>query len=176
MCNNELYHHGIKGQRWGVRRYRNKDGSLTEEGKKHYQTDEKFKKKYDKYISRKEFWASDKGKRVKKGAIIAGSILTAYGAYKIGKIIRNKYRVSAIKRVADDVHKKNAEIYSKIRLGELDPDVGYSKQTKNLERLWDEYEKHGIQVRNIQEAIKNGANVKETYKKYGVNVRGWKVP
>lgn len=28
----ELYHHGVKGQRWGVRRYQNKDGSLTEEG------------------------------------------------------------------------------------------------------------------------------------------------
>ena len=30
----ELYHHGIKGQKWGVRRYQNKDGSLTKEGKK----------------------------------------------------------------------------------------------------------------------------------------------
>ena len=32
----ELYlaHHGIKGQKWGVRRYQNKDGSLTPEGKK----------------------------------------------------------------------------------------------------------------------------------------------
>lgn len=30
----ELYHHGIKGQRWGIRRYQNKDGSLTEAGKK----------------------------------------------------------------------------------------------------------------------------------------------
>ena len=30
----ELYHHGIKGQRWGVRRYQNEDGSLTAEGKK----------------------------------------------------------------------------------------------------------------------------------------------
>ena len=27
-----LYHHGIKGQKWGVRRYQNYDGSLTEEG------------------------------------------------------------------------------------------------------------------------------------------------
>lgn len=31
-----LYHHGIKGQKWGVRRYQNKDGSLTEEGVYHY--------------------------------------------------------------------------------------------------------------------------------------------
>jgi len=30
---NELYHHGIKGQKWGVRRYQNKDGTLTKEGK-----------------------------------------------------------------------------------------------------------------------------------------------
>lgn len=33
-----LYHHGVKGMRWGVRRYQNKDGTLTEEGKKRYGT------------------------------------------------------------------------------------------------------------------------------------------
>ena len=33
---NELYHHGIKGQKWGVRRYQNPDGSLTTAGKAHY--------------------------------------------------------------------------------------------------------------------------------------------
>ena len=31
---NELEHHGIRGMRWGVRRYENADGSLTEKGKK----------------------------------------------------------------------------------------------------------------------------------------------
>ena len=30
---NELYHHGIKGQKWGVRRFQNNDGSLTDVGK-----------------------------------------------------------------------------------------------------------------------------------------------
>lgn len=32
----ELQHHGIKGQKWGVRRYRNRDGSLTPAGRKRY--------------------------------------------------------------------------------------------------------------------------------------------
>lgn len=35
----ELYHHGIKGQRWGVRRYQNPDGSLTAAGQKRYDRD-----------------------------------------------------------------------------------------------------------------------------------------
>ena len=32
---NELYHHGILGQKWGVRRYQNPDGTYTEAGLKH---------------------------------------------------------------------------------------------------------------------------------------------
>ena len=32
----ELYHHGIKGQKWGIRRYQNPDGTLTEAGLKRY--------------------------------------------------------------------------------------------------------------------------------------------
>ena len=36
IVNGELYHHGIKGQKWGVRRYQNEDGTLTEEGIKRY--------------------------------------------------------------------------------------------------------------------------------------------
>ena len=35
----ELFHHGSKGQKWGVRRYQNADGSLTAEGQKRYERD-----------------------------------------------------------------------------------------------------------------------------------------
>lgn len=31
-----LYHHGIKGQKWGIRRWQNEDGSLTSAGREHY--------------------------------------------------------------------------------------------------------------------------------------------
>lgn len=46
-----LQHHGIKGQKWGVRRYRNRDGSLTPAGRKRYSdsapTHEHHKRVYD---------------------------------------------------------------------------------------------------------------------------------
>lgn len=35
----ELYHAGVKGMKWGVRRYQNKDGTLTPAGKKRYDRD-----------------------------------------------------------------------------------------------------------------------------------------
>lgn len=40
MDNKTLYHHGIKGMKWGVRRYQNRDGTLTTEGRKKKSTEE----------------------------------------------------------------------------------------------------------------------------------------
>ena len=47
--NDELRHHGIKGQKWGVRRFQNKDGSLTPSGKKRYRDDDIVIKKGSRY-------------------------------------------------------------------------------------------------------------------------------
>ena len=38
--NSNLQHHGIKGQKWGVRRFQNKDGSLTLAGKRRQKQDD----------------------------------------------------------------------------------------------------------------------------------------
>lgn len=48
--NNELYHHGIKGMHWGVRRYQNEDGTLTEAGKKRYETAERVTTKNGEHV------------------------------------------------------------------------------------------------------------------------------
>lgn len=53
----ELYHHGIKGQKWGVRRFQNEDGSLTTEGRERYGS-EKDQKKLSKDIQK--YWRNRK--------------------------------------------------------------------------------------------------------------------
>ena len=40
MENNELKHYGVLGMKWGIRRYQNKDVSLTSNGRKRYQSED----------------------------------------------------------------------------------------------------------------------------------------
>lgn len=59
----ELYHYGVKGMKWGVRRYQNPDGSLTAKGKKRLAKNEAYRdklvKKSQKRIDRYNQWESE---------------------------------------------------------------------------------------------------------------------
>lgn len=59
----ELYHHGIKGQKWGVRRFQNPDGSLTSAGRKRYGASGGLKSRSGRALGTD--WKDMDGKRVK---------------------------------------------------------------------------------------------------------------
>lgn len=61
MDQNELYHHGIKNQKWGQRRYQYADGSLTPAGKKRYGT----KSNYEKVVAAKGLKAKVKAQKIR---------------------------------------------------------------------------------------------------------------
>ena len=71
-----LEHHGIKGMRWGIRRFQNKDGSLTSAGEKRYDTDKdsgKVQSKDDKAKTDAEKFEAEK-----KSAISNADVKWAY--------------------------------------------------------------------------------------------------
>lgn len=64
MYSNELYHHGTKGMKWGVRRYQNTDGSLTNAGKSRYARDAR-EKEFNKYDGSSEKYYKQSKKNVR---------------------------------------------------------------------------------------------------------------
>lgn len=100
----ELQHHGIKGQKWGRRRFQNEDGTLTPAGKERYDDDTPNNparpKHRDKLITKYEregFSRSDAEylaeRRIKAEKIVAGAAavtVVAATAYAVNKHIKTK--------------------------------------------------------------------------------------
>lgn len=94
MNNDQLYHYGIKGMRWGVRRFQNEDGSLTPRGKKHYEKqDNRFIKKKSGKIYKSAMKKSEKEmKKFVKKELRDKKGRTAINIYnkKLAKVMRTK--------------------------------------------------------------------------------------
>lgn len=85
--NDQIWHWGIKGMKWGVRRYQNTDGSLTDAGKRRYSTDVAVnaKKKKDNRLPEESLndpnrWVKEDRERTKRvvdsGSQMAGNLKT----------------------------------------------------------------------------------------------------
>lgn len=125
---NELYHHGIKGQKWGVRRFQNPDGSLTPAGRKRYNKYTTVKKDYhsvrknlNRYTKLTEKGDKEAAKQVLKDANKNFKIpLTAGIPDAMGKTYRLNDKLHSLKR---------KEIKYAKQLG-LDRDPKYTKIMK----------------------------------------------
>lgn len=96
IYSNSLMHHGIKGQKWGVRRYQNSDGTWTEEGKKRRNNEigDYWNQYGDRVSNNKKMTKGQKALLSIGAGIAAGAIIT-YGAYKINQI--NEQSVAGLK-------------------------------------------------------------------------------
>lgn len=142
----ELYHHGIKGQKWGIRRFQKKDGSLTSAGKKRYYDTPELKKQKAAIKSTK--------KRLTK------AIQTYNESTSGAPLIPNKEyrdRVDAAKVKLDDA--RQAHEHAKLRydtnkeLARMKSDgVRIEKKSKHRSNLEEKYKSLGMSDEQAQAA------------------------
>lgn len=116
---NELYHHGIRGQKWGVRRFQNPDGTLTAAGKIRYGVGSK-KQKTEKTDAVKKNGEVDKEAVAIAATLAATSVVTV--APFIPIIVSAGKRHKAQKFVSQcDEERARAKIDSKTGLKLIPP-------------------------------------------------------
>ena len=120
---NTLAHHGVRGQKWGIRRFQNLDGSLTDEGKKRYGSSTKEKRKFSEKIDDSMQKIATKAEKFSdKVEEKAKSVRDKYNEW-LRK--RRTKKLAEIKEILDELNKPNS-LNSKI------VDKAKAKQLKQL--------------------------------------------
>ena len=135
ICNGDnLQHHGIKGQKWGVRRFQNKDESLTPAGKERY---------VDNGDSKRVESPEERKKRIARNVAIGAAAVTvaiaAIGYMKYGKNLKELDKIArqAIKEINTNV----------VNINNLSDDTKILKKGTKFQRIssksFEEYAEKG---------------------------------
>ena len=120
--NNVLGHSGIKGQKWGIRRFQNEDGSLTEEGKKRYGNPETYRA-----VAKEASSLEEATKGASSAVSTAASIINTQRG---SKAIRKDYSNLSDKELQEKINRLNLER----AYGDLSGDTKYVKTGKEKAR------------------------------------------
>jgi len=122
---NELYHHGVKGQKWGVRRYQNEDGTRTELGKKKY--------KYGRVVVN--------GEKSLQNTDFVSVSKSGYGTYAVEKTLLDKYEKKGQEYIEDQLRlnaQMRGESYESL-IKYVDTHPKYAKQVNRaLDKFMEE--------------------------------------
>jgi len=151
-----LSHHGTKGMHWGVRRYQNPDGTLTEEGKKRYGV-KNGSSNSSKFVDTQRAFAenvNDATRDKNNEKRLAKKLFGKKGDKKIGDLLvdnRNAFRDYGSKY--EQVYKKYSDKMKKETGREWDGDG--TEESWELEKRYPEYAKA---LKNYNEAKKKYVN------------------
>lgn len=108
IVNDELYHDGQPGMHWGVRRYQNKDGTLTEAGKKRY------RKMQNKAIKQIDKYSKLEQKISKRGSEVADTRYRS-ASRKYGELAdkTRKLKANAVKQYEEYGYRKAMAVLEK---------------------------------------------------------------
>lgn len=126
-----LTHHGIKGMKWGVRRFENADGTLTAEGRRRYGDGE----------------GGGRGSRLKRFAKVAGTTAAAVGgAYAISRGLKSGKIGGALRKASyklEDHFSNREKGYRKVysadvlrNFGQLADDAGFNLRQFDRSMKW----------------------------------------
>lgn len=125
ISDSELYHSGVKGMKWGVRRYQNKDGTLTPAGKKRYRdkpnylseakslSNEELRSKIDRMNLEKRYINLSKNESSRVSRVLDTADKAASAATNANKMSKNIDKIKGKTNSGPDISTESLKAVSK---------------------------------------------------------------